>query len=214
MAQYKANKDTLCKSTPRFSTWQDLDWNSPIPYFDPPLKYEKDFLTGGQGGDLNFSQIVDSDLCKYDKKKERVLKLDKESCEQKGVKATLVGPTQGIFGRKRKEKQRSPDDITTLSARLASELVVSSKSDHSATEVCDSDTSFGPDFVSTEEGVFCSMSQKKKFPICGHDSDSTAETCFDLETKTLVVPGSEDTEHTRRIRDALPPTNYSLVRRW
>lgn len=213
VAQYKANKDTLCKSTPRFSTWQDLDWNSPIPYFDPPLKYEKDFFTGGQGGDLNFSQIVDSDLCKYDKEKERVLKLDK-SCEQKGVKATLVGENSPSIRTKRQEKGQLPEDITTLSAKLARQLVVSSKPVHSATEVCDSDTSYGPDFVSTEEGIFCSMSQKKKFPICGHDSNSTVETCFDLKTKTLVMPGSEDTEHTRRIRDALPPTNYSLVRRW
>lgn len=214
MTQYKANKDTLCKSTPRFSTWQDLDWNSPIPYFDPPLKYEKDFLTGGQGADLNFSQIVDSDLCKYDKEKERVLKLNKKTCDQKGVKATLVGPTGDFVSNKREEKQRSPDYETTLSSRLARQLVVSSKRSHSASEVCDSDTSYGPDFVSVEEGVFCSMSQKKKFPICGHESDSTAETCFDLDTKSLVMPGSEDTEHTRRIRDALPPTNYSLVRRW
>ena len=211
--QYREYKDTLCKSTPRFSTWQDLDWNSPIPYFDPPLKYQQDFATGGQGADKNFSQIVDTDLCTYDKEKERVLNLD-DSCERKGVKATT--PPHGPIGRGKRHQQtwKRSEGSMKLSARFASQLVVSSKRSHNATEVCDSETSFGPDFISTEEGVFCSMSQKKKFPICGHDSDTTTDVCFDLEAKALVMPESEDIEHTRRVREALPPTNYSLVRRW
>lgn len=210
-------KDTLCKSTPRFSTWQDLDWNSPIPYFSPPLKYEKDFTSQGQGADLNFSQIVDTDLCKYDKKKTRKLKLD-PSCDQKGVKKTILGPTKkplDITPPGTDWWRRSEDsNRQNLSARLARQLVVSSKGSHSATEVCDSETSFGPDFISTEEGVFCSMSQKKKFPICGREGSSAADACFDLETNTLVVTESKDAEHTLRIREALPATNYSLVRRW
>lgn len=209
--QYKEYKDTLCKSTPRFSIWKDLDWNSPIPYFDPPLKYMRDFATGGQGGDQNFSQIVDTDLCKYDKGKQRKLKLE-PSCEQKGVKASMPGPTGGAGIKKRRDPGQNPED--TLKARLARQLVVSSKGSHSATEVCDSETSFGPDFISTEEGVFCSMSQKKTFPICGREGSSTADACFDLKTNTLVIAESRDIEHTLRIREALPTTNYTIVRRW
>ena len=72
----------------------------------------------------------------------------------------------------------------------------------------------GRTFVSTEEGVSRSMSQKKTYPICGHDNGSKAGICFNLEANTLVIPEYDDTEHTKRIREELPASNYSLIRRW
>lgn len=217
--QYIEWKDTLCKSTPRFSTWQDLDWNSPIPIFKPPLKYEADSLSGGQGGDKDFGRIVDSDDCTYDKDNERILRLGK-NCKDKGIQASAGGKPAT---KKREYRPKRPEGTKNLRRSFEGQLVVSTQHSHNATEVCDSDTSAGPDFVSTEEGVFCSMSQKKTFPICGHDSDSNKDdidankdtsVCFDLATNALVMPGSGDTEHTKQIRDELPATNYSLVRRW
>lgn len=209
-SQYIEWKDTLCESTPRFAFWQDLDWNSPIPYFGPPLKYWPDSQTGGQGADKDFGVVVDSDDCKYDKKKERALRLG-DKCEAKGIRATKIP----MFDQhKRHERPERREGTRDLRARFASQLVVSSKRSHTATELCESETSLGPDFVSTEEGVFCSMSQKKTFPICGRDSKPAADACFDLEANELVMPKSEDTAHTKRIRDDLPVTNYSLVRRW
>lgn len=170
-------------------------------------------MTGGQGGDKDFGRVVDSDDCTYDKEKERILRLD-DKCKDKGIQASLV-PSDSVT-RKREERPRRPGDPKDLVRRFEGQLVVSSQRSHNATELCDSETSFGPDFVSTEEGVFCSMSQKKTFPICGHDRDSSEDIriCFDLEANALVMPESEDTAHTKRIRDELPTTNYSLIRRW
>lgn len=164
------------------------------------------------GGDKDFGVIVDSDDCKYDKKKERVLRLG-DKCEAKGIRATKV-PMFDYNRQKLRERPERREDTKDLRARLASQLVVSSKRSHTATELCESETSLGPDFVSTEEGVFCSMSQKKTFPICGRDSDPAADACFDLEANALVMPQPEDTAHTKRIREELPATNYSLVCRW
>ncbi|KAI7782906.1 hypothetical protein LA080_012779 [Diaporthe eres] len=212
-AQYIEWKDTLCKSTPRFSTWQDLDWNSLIPIFKPPLKYEADSVTGGQGGDKDFGRVVDNDDCPCDKEKERILRLD-DKCKDRGIQASQ--PPSDAATKKREEMPQREGGSKDIRRRFEGQLVVSSQRSHNATELCDSETSFGPDFVSTEEGVFCSMSQKKTFPICCHDRDSSEDThiCFDLEVNALVMPESEDTAHTKRIRDELPATNYSLVRRW
>lgn len=215
--QYKQWKDTLCKSTPRFAAWQDLDWDSPIPIFKPPLKYEADSVSGGQGGDTDFGRIVDSHDCTYDKANERLLRLGPK-CKDKGIQASIT-PLDAAT-KKREEKPQRPEGTKDLRRRFEGQLVVSSQSSHNATELCDSETSVGPDFVSTEEGVFCSMSQKKTFPICGHgrdfneDSDADTSICFDLEANALVMPEYEDTAHAKRIRDELPATNYSLVRRW
>lgn len=216
VTQYRDNKDTLCKSTPRFSTWQDLDWNSPIPLFDPPLKYEVDSVTGGQGRDKDLGKIVESDDCTYDKEKERYLKELGQKCKDKGIGRSGFPPGRFIQSSpsRRQERPQRPAGTNDLRRRFAGQLVVSSMSSHNATELCDSETSFGPDFVSTEEGVFCSMSQKKTFPLCGHDGASTRDICFDLEAGALVTPDSEDTAHAKRIREELPVTNYSLVRRW
>ncbi|KAL1866689.1 hypothetical protein Daus18300_006633 [Diaporthe australafricana] len=246
MAQYAKWPDTLCRSTPRFSTWQDLDWNSQIPIFKPKLDYYDDSATGGQGADMDFGKIVDSDDCKYDKKKERQLRLD-PACHKKGVWSSQLPlpwyqdkshkshkrhdrrhPPQSRAGESDEsgtshgmnsdtaQRPRLPRGGKSLAARFAEQLVVSTKRSHSstATELCDSETSFGPDFVSTEEGLFCSMSQKKTFPLCNRNGEADASTCFDLDANELVVPKTLDTAHTKRILDELPITNYTLVRRW
>ncbi|KAF2759576.1 hypothetical protein EJ05DRAFT_498788 [Pseudovirgaria hyperparasitica] len=54
-AQYNEDKDTLCKSTPRFSFWGNLLPNGIIPFFDPPLEYED-----GNGRDVDRSRVVDN----------------------------------------------------------------------------------------------------------------------------------------------------------
>ena len=38
---------------------------------------------------------------------------------------------------------------------------------HTAAEMCASESSRGPDFVNVDEGLFCRMSDKTLFPICG-----------------------------------------------
>jgi hypothetical protein len=63
-------------------------------------------------------------------------------------------------------------------------LVVSTSTQHSARELCNSKTSVGPDLFSRQENQLCRMSDKKLFPVCGDYHTSTG--CFDVFTYRLV----------------------------
>jgi hypothetical protein len=71
-------------------------------------------------------------------------------------------------------------------ATASSRLVVSEKKGQSASELCHSTTSRGPDFVSLDEGVFCDMDSRKVYPSC---NDHVTGDCFDLSHRTLVLQG-------------------------
>ncbi|KAB8336851.1 hypothetical protein FH972_021159 [Carpinus fangiana] len=92
------------------------------------------------------------------------------------------------------QRKRKRDSSRKLVARTPlsssnpkpSHLVVSSHDSHSAHELCANERSFGPDFVSTAEGIFCDMSEKKAWPLC---SSSIKSDCFDLEAQSLRHSG-------------------------
>lgn len=69
------------------------------------------------------------------------------------------------------------------SAAMSSQLVVSKDVQQSAKELCESDTSHGPDFVSVPERLFCDMGTKTLWLFCEGDEDQ--KPCFDPETKQL-----------------------------
>jgi len=53
----------------------------------------------------------------------------------------------------------------------------------SGVALCESATSFGSDFVSVTEGVFCDMTGKTLYPLC---AEAGATDCFDQDAKPLV----------------------------
>ncbi|KAF2463777.1 uncharacterized protein BDR25DRAFT_347010 [Lindgomyces ingoldianus] len=54
---------------------------------------------------------------------------------------------------------------------------------HSSRYLCASLTSWGPDFVSFEEGIFCDMSLKKTWPLCG---GKVAKNCYDWQIHAIL----------------------------
>lgn len=64
-------------------------------------------------------------------------------------------------------------------------LVVTPYAKHSAVELCNSESSWGPDEVSLTERMFCDMDTKTLYPLC---DDQTGINCFDLDAETLVLP--------------------------
>ena len=88
-------------------------------------------------------------------------------------------------------------------------LVVSSLEYHSGAELCNSATSYGPDFVSTAEKTYCDMSAKKAWPLC--DQNSVTQNCFDLAKKVLRGPADGKVQ-----RDQVPPPakNYVTTEKW
>ena len=66
------------------------------------------------------------------------------------------------------------------------QLIESSSTGHSAQELCGSETSRGPDFVSLEEGLYCDMMNKQLSPLC---SATIVEGCYDRDAHALVTSG-------------------------
>lgn len=76
------------------------------------------------------------------------------------------------YVKKRGPVRRSPFDS----------LVVSDIATANATQLCESETSWGPDFVATSEGVYCDMQTRETLPICGPGAEKG---CFDLASNTM-----------------------------
>ena len=95
-------------------------------------------------------------------------------------------------GRKRR-KVSSPSKAFT-------HLVASPHESHSAQQLCESETSHGPDFVSHKEGVFCDMETRALWPLC--NSNGVDDACYHWDTHSLV----NGMERAAR--------NYSHVEEW
>ncbi|PVI02635.1 hypothetical protein DM02DRAFT_701093 [Periconia macrospinosa] len=88
--------------------------------------------------------------------------------------------------------------------RSDNRLVISSRSEHNATALCEKSHSYGPDFVSLEEGIYCNMETRETLPLC---SSSIMGDCFDVDTHSHVIG---DGSHKPSIR----PRNPTNVIRW
>jgi len=62
---------------------------------------------------------------------------------------------------------------------MSDRLVVSNITQHSAKNLCNSATSWGPDFVSESEGQFCDMNTKTLMPLC---SKADIEGCVNVDS--------------------------------
>lgn len=59
----------------------------------------------------------------------------------------------------------------------------------SATDVCRSTMSFGPDYVNVKEGMFCRMEDRTLLPLCpgvAHTDAPVDDKCFDMDSKQVV----------------------------
>lgn len=68
------------------------------------------------------------------------------------------------------------------SQKSAEQLIVNSRPQQSAIELCNSPMSRGADFVSTAEGLFCDMDTKTLYPICSAGVAADLD-CFDIDSK-------------------------------
>ncbi|KAI1140155.1 hypothetical protein F5Y05DRAFT_424086 [Hypoxylon sp. FL0543] len=173
IAMFNSNPDYLCKSTPRFSFWGDLLPDSLIPFFEPQLEYNRDAATGGQGADVDPDRALDKKV--YDKSVQMYLGGNAKREPERERAATR--PDVRPRNLKRRGNNHDP-----------SHLVVSSKRGHSARELCEHPNSYGWDFVSTTDGLYCDMETKRMYPVCDHPGGVT-HTCFDVERRTLVGAG-------------------------
>lgn len=93
------------------------------------------------------------------------------------MNASQVIPNESN-GAKRKLKVRRSNQA----CGNESNVVISDHVAHSAREVCDSETSMGPDFVSTKEGPYCDMCTHTLYDVCSGNATSGY---FHMNSQTL-----------------------------
>ncbi|OAL53860.1 hypothetical protein IQ07DRAFT_640884 [Pyrenochaeta sp. DS3sAY3a] len=68
---------------------------------------------------------------------------------------------------------------------LQRKLIASHDPQHSSTALCSDPMSYGPDFVSFDEGVYCDMQRKKTWPLCSEEK-GVVTGCFEWEGRRVV----------------------------
>ncbi|KAK4097120.1 hypothetical protein N658DRAFT_510637 [Parathielavia hyrcaniae] len=117
--------------------------------------------------------------------------------------AVAVGPVKpGSENRKKLSGARPAFNETRL--------VRSSRPEHSAVTLCESDSSAGPDLVSLHEGKFCDMKTREILPLCDGPGVASGD-CFDDSIASLRVRGGARLSG----RDvAVDTKEYSEVLEW
>ena len=167
--EYDENIDTLCKSLPRFSMWKTRSVHMTLPvYYANKLEYNED------GSDKNLTAILNPQM------------MQSETTAPNDPTGTVLGVADGPsalepgavveLGPSKRRARRQ------VLQPLHDQLIISNVTTHSAEELCRSQTSAGPDFVSIVEALYCDMAEKVIWPLC---SDELAEMCFDLDSRRV-----------------------------
>ncbi|KAI1173620.1 hypothetical protein F4777DRAFT_589701 [Nemania sp. FL0916] len=77
---------------------------------------------------------------------------------------------------------------TTIPTSPGTSLVIGNTERHSVEGLCQSATSFGPDFMNTQSGTFCRMSDKTIWPVCNAAGNAT-DNCFNSVLNQLILNG-------------------------
>ena len=99
---------------------------------------------------------------------------------------------------KRRAAAAAASALRRRNAWVAEELVVSDSKSHSAQRLCESESSMGPDFVHTEEGLFCDMATKTLYEFCTEDK---TEACYNPDTQAVVGAKVARSLPYKRVRD-------------
>jgi len=156
--QFQQNRDLMCKAAPRFRMYENMNSEDYIPYFDPPLEMTEKTLT-----DKDPNRVMDKATWKMPK-------------EGKNIKKATIDADPKLRVRR---DTHSPQVLGNVNATV---VIISTSPQHSATELCQSPSSWGHDFVSADENVFCDMEPKTLWPVCDAETNSA---CFDVTTSTM-----------------------------
>jgi hypothetical protein len=190
LAQYNEDERRLCQNSARMTFHADILPDSFPTFFDPPLEYQRETNSGDPTQPYTAGALE-----KPDQGQDRQMRAYPDGTEMDSHKlrrrqaSTLQGrrtlKVRGI-------KNLHPDRLT-----------ISHLPGHSAKELCEDKMSLGPDFVSTEEGLFCDMETATLWPLC---STILLSDCFSLDTHKIRTS-------TRR-RDAPQEKTYTLTDHW
>jgi hypothetical protein len=191
--QYNANNDVMCKADPRFKLYDTLDVKDPIPYFKSEPFDLTTLIDFDPAQTLNSANWATTPVDTTP-----IQGLGSRASKPYGNTTTSSG---GWNGTRKAPKQ---------SSKHAGKLIKSSIDQHKATDLCGSTTSWGPDFVSLVEGIFCDMNTKKTYPLC---TNTTQVACFDAGADKMRL-GAGNSRRDAMTRAILPRKVYKTVEQW
>jgi hypothetical protein len=188
-----ADKDLWCNVAPRLKFYDDLSRESALPVFKPYAEFEQGTLVDVDPAKIKDSANWHTPEWALDKKGR---KDDKRSVDFEGE--TTVNGTNA-------ELNSNQSRI-----RFHGQLNKSGSAQHSAKELCESKTSFGPDFVNVEEGYFCDMDAKRAWPLC---NEVTTNNCFD-NAANRMVGGKKNSRRDDVTGERIIHKRYDKVSQW
>jgi hypothetical protein len=181
---YLNRKELLCQSVPRLQSYADFSFGNPISVFYPQPQFKPGTLL-----DLNETLILDPTSWKQSEPLPKAPNPYGTIPSPNGFIPNInpAFPRRRRNVRTRKEggagithQRRVPNTRQPWPDR--SRLVKTPNKAHSARELCQSDSSHGPDLVSTHEGWFCDMEKRHLHPVCRGDIQTG---CFDVDTNMM-----------------------------
>ncbi|SMR51255.1 unnamed protein product [Zymoseptoria tritici ST99CH_1E4] len=154
------------------------------------------WIDGDDTGDFETSALKFRTRA-YGEKSEDTLDNNKECSETAFGKDP--GPINGIPGAKRAVPTRRP--------WMEQRLIMSNGTSHSAANLCRSETSYGPDFLSAD-GQFCDMVSKTLSPLC---SVKEVDGCVDVDASAMTV---HKRSSVAKRTSSLLHKSYSKVSQW
>jgi hypothetical protein len=230
--QYNADNDVMCKADPRFKLYDQLDVEDPIPFFkNTPFDLQTliDFnhtqtLDPANWGTTPVDRDALQGIEKRNSGKNGYAQASSQDSNSTSSCATVTNTTISGSGSAGNKGDQSPDCASNNSgnntnsgnptapkqnAKHRGQLIKSGSQYHSAAELSGSATSYGPDFVSIYEGVFCDMDQKKIWPLC---KDAKQAACFDETTNKMRLGAGNSRRDGKGI--VLPRKDYTDVEQW
>jgi len=149
-----------------YCTWMDADGSNGIEVTGFTL-HMTDFSTMGDSGSFSVPDDETS-LCSAPHMWWTTLSSSKTKREIENNEAPVES-----------RKRRS----TTSATPFNGTVIASHDAQHHATALCASPSSWGPDFVSFDEGVFCDMTTRLTWQLC---NATTTSNCYDWDSHILV----------------------------
>jgi len=187
------DKDLWCNVAPRLKFYDDLLQEQAISVFKPYAEFEQGTLV-----DVDPAKVKDSAnwytpewaLDKKGRKDDKKRSVDFEAeTTVNGTNAQLVANGRKLF---------------------QGQLNKSGSAQHSAKALCESATSFGPDFVNVEEGYFCDMDAKRMWPLC---TDEITNNCFN-NAANKMIGGKKNSRRDDVTGERIIHKRYDKVSQW
>lgn len=213
-ADYGRNNDHMCKSKPRLSAYEKLDFLDPIPYFKEPVADDATLVDFGDKaldeGNWDTKPTDTHGLEGLGRKTRRQAHAHSNTTrhDDEGRQNTATPPPRPGSGHGGKVVPYGQSGNAMHRGRL----VKSAHPSHSARELCESATSWGPDFVSLKEKLYCDMDTKTLWPCCGGDVRTA---CFDVEANAMRKDASSPSVRRRALAGRrIPRKTYGKVQEW